>query len=55
MGLWANWFFGKSVAQLECMKDKRKQKIARIRAEIAEIDKAIAIEKAKDEVPTDAE
>ena len=55
MGLWANWFFGKSIAQLECMKDKRKKKIARLRAEIAEIDKAIAIEKAKDEVPTDAE
>ena len=55
MGMWLNWLFGKSVAQLECMKDKRKQKIARLRAEIAGIDKAIAIEKAKDEVPTDAE
>ena len=55
MGMWMSWLFGKSVAQLECMKDKRKQKIARLRAEIAEIDKAIAIEKAKDEVPTDAE
>lgn len=55
MGLWANWFFGKSVAQLECMKDKRKRKIAKLRAEISEIDKAIAIEKTKEEVPTDAE
>ena len=55
MGMWMSWLFGKSVAQLEYMKDKRKRKIAKLRAEISEIDKAIAIEKAKDEVTTDAE
>lgn len=54
MGMWMSWLFGKSVAQLECMKDKRKKKIAKLRAEIAEIDKAIAIEKARENV-TEAE
>lgn len=49
MGMWTGWFFGKTVSQLECMKDKRKKKIAKLRAEIAEIDKAIAIEKAKED------
>ena len=49
MGLWAGWFFGKTVSQLECMKDRKKRRIAKLRAEIAEIDKAIAIEKTKEE------
>lgn len=49
MGLWAVWFFGKTVSQLECMKDRKKRRIAKLRAEIAEIDKAIAIEKTKEE------
>lgn len=49
MGLWAGWFFGKTVAQLESMKDRKKKRIAQLRAEVAEIEKAIAEEKAKEE------
>lgn len=55
MGMWMSWLFGKSIAQLECMKEKRKKKIAKLRVEIAEIEKAIAIEKSKSENETDAE
>lgn len=55
MGMWLNWLFGKSIAQLECMKEKRKKKIAKLRVEIAEIEKAISIEKSKSENETDAE
>lgn len=55
MGLWAGWFFGKTVSQLKSMKDRKKRKMAKLRAEIAEIDKAIAIEKAKEEHEQTAE
>ena len=55
MGMWLNWLFGKSIAQLERMKEKRKKKIAKLRVEISEIEKAIAIEKSKSENETDAE
>lgn len=55
MGLWAGWFFGKTVSQLKSMKDRKKRKMAKLRAEIAEIDKAIAIEKAKEENEQTAE
>ena len=55
MGMWLNWLFGKSIAQLDRMKEKRKKKIAKLRVEIAEIEKAIAIEKSKSENETDAE
>lgn len=54
MGMWLNWLFGKSITQLERMKQKRKKKIAKLRVEISEIDKAIAIEKAESENETDA-
>ena len=50
-----SWLFGKSIAQLERMKEKRKKKIAKLRVEIAEIEKAIAIEKSKSENETYAE
>lgn len=49
MGMWMSWLFGKSEAQLENMKERKKRRIAKLRAEIAEIEKALAMERAASE------
>lgn len=41
MGLFAQWFFGKPIKQLEDMKERRIKKIENLKVEIAEIDKEI--------------